>query len=173
MTSTNNTARKASEVDPANPRPENTYGHILRWREADDDPSATTFARDVFLLAGKGEGSGDGSTVAADAAFGSPDGLWVDPDYRVWILTDGSQPVPCNNQLLVADPFTGEVRRFLVGPKGCGITGIHATPDQRHLFVNVQHPGDAGTPEDHTAQSDFPDRDPAGRPRGNQACRTS
>lgn len=38
------------------------------------------------------------------------------------------------------------LRRFLVGPVGCEITGITSTPDGRSLFVNVQHPGDDGTP---------------------------
>ena len=37
------------------------------------------------------------------------------------------------------------LRRFLVGPKQCEITGIHSTPDGRSLFVNIQHPGEDGT----------------------------
>ena len=36
---------------------------------------------------------------------------------------------------------TGEVRRFLVGPKGCEITGITWSPDYRAMWINVQHPG--------------------------------
>ena len=48
------------------------------------------------------------------------------------------------NQLLCADPRTREVRRFLVGPRGCEITGVITTPDQRTMFVNVQHPGEQG-----------------------------
>ncbi len=35
-------------------------------------------------------------------------------------------------------------KRFLVGPKGCEITGITATPDLKTLFVNIQHPGESG-----------------------------
>jgi secreted PhoX family phosphatase len=42
------------------------------------------------------------------------------------------------------------LRRFLVGPKQCEITGIHSTPDGRSVFVNIQHPGEgassAGSP---------------------------
>jgi hypothetical protein len=34
------------------------------------------------------------------------------------------------------------LRRFLVGPKDCEITGIAETPDRRALFVNIQHPGE-------------------------------
>jgi secreted PhoX family phosphatase len=37
------------------------------------------------------------------------------------------------------------LRRFLVGPKECEITGIHTTPDGRSLFVNIQHPGENGS----------------------------
>ena len=46
-----------------------------------------------------------------------------------------------NNQMLAANPDTGEIRRFLTGPVGCEITGVVTTPDQRTMFVNVQHPG--------------------------------
>ena len=34
------------------------------------------------------------------------------------------------------------VRRFLVGPKDCEITGIAITPDGRTMFCNIQHPGE-------------------------------
>ncbi|GGE95968.1 PhoX family protein [Sphingomonas prati] len=39
----------------------------------------------------------------------------------------------------------GSLRRFLVGPKECEITGVDSTPDGRALFVNIQHPGEGGT----------------------------
>ena len=35
-----------------------------------------------------------------------------------------------------------KLRRFLVGPKECEITGIAETPDGKALFVNIQHPGE-------------------------------
>jgi secreted PhoX family phosphatase len=43
------------------------------------------------------------------------------------------------------------LRRFLVGPKECEITGIHSTPDGRSLFVNIQHPGENGNPASITS----------------------
>lgn len=43
------------------------------------------------------------------------------------------------------------LRRFLVGPKECEITGIHSTPDGRSLFVNIQHPGENGDPANITS----------------------
>src|SRR3546814_17546888 len=46
------------------------------------------------------------------------------------------------------------MRRFLVGPKECEITGIDSTPDGRALFVNIQHPGEDGNSNWPASQSD-------------------
>jgi secreted PhoX family phosphatase len=49
-------------------------------------------------------------------------------------------------------PTSDTLRRFLVGPVDCEITGITETPDGKAIFVNIQHPGesinaaDAATP---------------------------
>ncbi|MGY1669635.1 PhoX family protein [Geodermatophilus sp. SYSU D00710] len=146
LTLTNNTTR--ATANGPNPRVSNRWGHVVRWEEAGGDHTATSFRWDLFLLAGPGGGV-DGSTVAPEDAFGSPDGLWVDPDGRAWIQTDGTQPAQANNQMLAADasaPFDQEpeVRRFLTGVVGCEVTGIATTPDRRTLFVNLQHPGENG-----------------------------
>ena len=45
--------------------------------------------------------------------------------------------------MLCADPATEETRRFLVGPNICEITGVFMTPDERTMFVGIQHPGEA------------------------------
>jgi secreted PhoX family phosphatase len=47
------------------------------------------------------------------------------------------------------------LRRFLVGPKECEITGIDCTPDGKTIFVNIQHPGENGNPANVT--SHWPD----------------
>lgn len=39
-----------------------------------------------------------------------------------------------------------KLRRFLVGPKECEITGITETPDGKTIFVNIQHPGENTVP---------------------------
>jgi secreted PhoX family phosphatase len=149
LTLTNNTSAAKVE-NAANPRTPNRWGHIIRWEEAGGDHAATTFRWDLFLVAGQGRSSGDGSTVADDDAFGSPDGLWADPDGRVWIQTDGSQPTGANDQMLAANPYrtdeagAPEVRRFLTGVRNCEVTGVVTTPDQRTMFVNIQHPGEGG-----------------------------
>jgi secreted PhoX family phosphatase len=164
--------------DPANPRADNVYGHVIRWRERGGDPTATRFEWDVFILCGdpasadparRGDIKGD--------VFGSPDGLWVDGRGVLWIQTDvstrllhkGDYAGMGNNQMLAADPVTREVRRFLTGPRGCEITGATGTPDGRTLFVNIQHPGETpserSNPAAPKAVSAWPDGPSGGRPR--------
>ncbi len=42
-------------------------------------------------------------------------------------------------------PTADTLKRFLVGPADCEITGCTETPDGRALFVNIQHPGESIT----------------------------
>jgi secreted PhoX family phosphatase len=141
-------------VDAVNPRSNNLWGHIVRWNEANGDPRALTFSWDLFLLAGLPTVTGErapSSTINTQNIFNSPDGLWFDRNGRLWIQSDGSFSNTGdfanmgNNQMLCADPATGEVRRFLVGPSGCEVTGVVMTPDSRTMFVNIQHPGELGS----------------------------
>jgi secreted PhoX family phosphatase len=44
-------------------------------------------------------------------------------------------------------PGERNLRRFLVGPKECEITGITETPDGKTIFVNIQHPGEDTAPD--------------------------
>ena len=59
-----------------------------------------------------------------------------------------------------------KLRRFLVGPKECEITGIAETPDGKTIFVNIQHPGEDTAPNfgTNTFGSHWPDGGSA-RPR--------
>ena len=140
-------------VDEANPRANNVWGHILRWTGDGDDPTATTFTWDLFVLAGQPsitDARAPSANVTLDNLFNSPDGLQFDSFGRLWIQTDGSYSNAGdfqgmgNNQMLAADPQTKEIRRFLVGPSGCEITGVTWTPDRTTMFLNVQHPGEVG-----------------------------
>ncbi len=170
FTLTNNTLRTQAQVDAMNPRAENQFGQIIRWRENRDDPAATGFAWDLFVIAGDVNSSRafDGSALNEDNIFACPDGLWFDADSRLWIQTDigesamnqGDLEPMGNNAMLAADPRTGEIRRFLTGPMGQEITGVCTTPDQRTMFVGVQHPGATTTPEEWAAgqlNSHWPD----------------
>ncbi|ARB75251.1 TPA: alkaline phosphatase PhoX [Pasteurella multocida] len=40
-------------------------------------------------------------------------------------------------------PEQGEFKRFLTAPNGSEVTSIAFTPDNKTMFINIQHPGDA------------------------------
>ncbi len=54
---------------------------------------------------------------------------------------DGSKLDVATQVGKAATPDT--LKRFLVGPKGCEITGLAETPDGKAIFVNIQHPGES------------------------------
>ncbi len=179
-TLTNNSERGTDGkpgTDAVNPRARNVFGHIVRWNETGDDPTATTFGWDLFALAGNPELDGDRKGTVKGDAFGSPDGLAFSSNGILWIQTDVSTSTinqkeysgMGNNQMLACIPATGEVRRFLTGPRGCEITGIAFAPDNRSLFINIQHPGETSSersdPARPKAVSSWPDGDAGGRPR--------
>lgn len=137
-----------------NPRAENLYGQIVSWWPDKDDHVETGFTWRLFALAGnpdvhKGEKAGS-ENITSDNLFNSPDGLHFDQKGRLWIQTDGNYSDKGefahmgNNQMLVGDPASGEIRRFLVGPRECEITGLTFVPDGKSLFVGIQHPGERG-----------------------------
>ena len=175
-------------VDDANPRANNVWGHIVRWNETGGDGAALTFDWDIFVLAGQ-PGVTDARAPSANITMirrpPRPTRLPFAALGRSANPADGSFANSGdfagngNNQLLVADVQTKEIRRFLVGPDGCEVTGITWTPDRRTMFVNIQHPGEVGnhpnrpaayTGDDWiarnpTAFSRWPDGATAQRPR--------
>ncbi len=143
-----------TSVNGPNPREANNYGQIVRWRPEGGDHTASGFAWDLYVLAGNPnvhqDTYGGSDNVNAENMFNSPDGLKFDSNGLLWIQTDGNYgnegdfEGQGNNQMLAGDPVTGEIRRFLVGPNECEITGLSWSPDRRTMFVGVQHPGEDG-----------------------------
>ena len=172
-TLTNNVKRgeDGQPVGGPNPREKNVYGQILRWSEQGNDHGAAHFDWDLFVVAGNPavhpkQPKGGSANITPQNMFNSPDGMGFDDAGRLWILTDGDVSNTGdfagmgNNQMLCADPNTGEIRRFMVGPVGCEVTGISFAPDQKTLFVGIQHPGENGG-------STFPEHLPNGTPRSS------
>lgn len=122
--------------DAASPLAPNADGHIIRWLDSERF-TGTSFTWDIFMIAQDTHGTED--------SFSDPDGIWADPDGRLFIETDGGQKDRLNNQLLVADTQSGTpaaaVKRLLTGVPQDEITGLTVTPDRRTLFCNIQHPG--------------------------------
>jgi uncharacterized protein len=179
VTLTNNTDR-GMKISPnaANPRVSNSMGHIVRWTEANGDAAGTLFKWEIYTLAGDSHGTKPHlrGNIVGDT-FGSPDGLWFDERGILWTQTDistsalgkGDYAQLPNNAMYASDPNTREFRRFLIGPKGCEITGIDMTPDLKTMFINIQHPGESPSersdPAKPKAISNWPDKDKFTRPR--------
>ena len=149
-----NAGGDAAPVGGPNPREKNQYGQIVRWTPDGGDHRADGFAWDLFVVAGNPAVHDDdragSANVNAGNMFNSPDGLAFDRNGMLWIQTDGKYSDSGdfegqgNNQMLVGDPGTGEIRRFMVGPRECEVTGITWSADRRSVFVGIQHPGEKG-----------------------------
>jgi secreted PhoX family phosphatase len=165
-------------TDAANPRVDNSMGHIIRWRE-DGGFDGATLQWNHLLLAGDpaAERADARGNIRGDMLSG-PDTLFVDDRGVLWIGTDistylvgkGEMARLGNNALMACNPATGEVRRFLTGPVGCEITAAALTPDSRTLFINIQHPGESpererNDPREPQRNSAWPDFQPGSRPR--------
>ncbi|MGO2497313.1 MAG: PhoX family protein [Vibrio litoralis] len=147
--------REGQEINPANPREDNIYGHIIRWQPKNGKHDSDQFFWDIYVLAGNPEQYSNDNprsgsdNITKDNMFNSPDGIGFDNAGRLWIQTDGNYSNSGdfagmgNNQMLCGDPNTGEIKRFLTGPIGCEITGLTFSPDNRTLFVGIQHPSDS------------------------------
>ncbi len=157
-----NAGGDATPAGGPNPRTANIYGQIVRWKPENGDHTADSFTWDLFVVAGNpvvhSDANAGSDNINPDNMFNSPDGLAFDSIGNLWIQTDGKYSNKGdfagmgNNQMLMASVETGEIQRFLVGPKGCEVTGITWSDDRRTMFVGIQHPGESNPSESH-----FPD----------------
>ncbi len=178
-------------VDAANPRVGNPNGQIIRMLETAGDNSALSFRWEITVFGARADDAARNvSLLTSVSDFSSPDGLWVDPRGLLWIQTDdgssftngtgaagsGSEALS-NNQMLVTIPGepgqTPVIKRFLVGPKGCEITGVDMTPDGKTMFVNIQHPGEVITGVDLTKPATFQSHWPGSSPTADAASGTA
>jgi secreted PhoX family phosphatase len=157
---TNNTRRKADQVDAANPRADNKFGHIIEMTPPDGDHAATRFAWDILVRCGDPEIAEVGATFHASTTrngwFGMPDNCAVDHRGQLWIATDGNSGSRTGRTDGVWAMETEGSRRgasklFFRCPAGAELCGPEFTPDDETLFVAIQHPGEADD-EDPKAQ---------------------
>ena len=150
---TNNTRRKPGDENPANPRPENVFGHIVEITAPEGDFAADTMRWDILVRCGDPSVAEVGATFAPGTTengwFGMPDNCAVDAEGRLWIATDGNSFEDSGRAdgiwaLGTEGEERGLSRHFYRVPVGAEMCGPRFTEAGDTLFVAVQHPGDGG-----------------------------
>jgi hypothetical protein len=150
---TNNTSRTAEQVDAANPRAKNAFGHIVEIIEDGGDFTATKGRWEILLTCGDPAVAAVGASFSTETTkngwFGMPDNAVVDSAGRLWVATDGNDfQVTGRADGLWAVDTEGAARRtsklFYRVPHGAELCGPFFAPDDQTAFVAVQHPGDDG-----------------------------
>ena len=150
-----------------------SHGSVRRLREAGNDPEAMSFKWEDFAAGGPPSGGGQG--------FSSPDNLTFDSARNLWVVTDISssrlnKPNEYewhgNNAMFMVPtkgPNAGVAFRFASMPIESEGTGPYFTPDERTLFVCVQHPGEE-TPNRPGARFGDPGTYTSWWPEGNRTA---
>ena len=164
---TNNTKRKQGDLNVASPRANNKHGQIIElippavkgkpkmgftdtWPALIvADHAALEYRWNFFLMGGDPGKAESGAKYHPDTSkttwMSSPDNVAFDNLGRVWIVTDGQIKHGFADSIYAVDPdgpARGLLRRLFNSPKGAEICGPTFTPDNRTLFVNIQHPGE-------------------------------
>ena len=163
---TNNVRRKPSEVDAANPRADNRFGHIVEIAPAGGDHAATAFTWEVLVRCGDPSVAAVGATFSSATTkngwFGMPDNCAVDGQGRLWIATDGNSPTKTGRAdglwaLETEGAARGTSKLFFRCPAGRRCAGPISRPDDATLFVAVQHPGEADDDDPNAKAATFED----------------
>jgi len=151
---TNNSRRTAQQVNPVNPRAANMHGHILEvippGAGSDRVDHAAVEARwEIFIMAGKpgvDAGARYHRATSNDGWFSCPDNIAFDSKGRAWISTDGApENAGIADGIWAADTAgygRALPRLFYRAPTGAEVCGPRFTPDDRTLFLAIQHPGE-------------------------------
>ncbi|NNV04571.1 MULTISPECIES: PhoX family phosphatase [Bacillales] len=119
----------------------NFYGQIVRLFEQDGNHAGTAFTFEIFAAGGPQSG------------FAAPDNMAFDSAGNLWVVTDISSSsmnsgiyTPFGNNGVYLIPTSGdhkgEAVQFASAPVGAEMTGPWFTPDEKTLFLSVQHPGE-------------------------------
>lgn len=156
---TNNTQRGTEgkpAVDKANPRAKNAAGHIIEITEDGSNPAATKFKWEILLLCGD-PAKEDAAKPETQTYFGgydktkvspigAPDNVAFDNAGNLWISTDGAPSAIKYNDGLFVVPVEGSerghVQQFFSTAGGSEVCGPEFTPDNKTLFLAIQHPAE-------------------------------
>ena len=174
---TNNTARRTEQLDAANPRANNVHGQVIEMippgaGTARVDHAAAEARWALFLAAGApghDAGARYHRATSANGWLSCPDNCAFDSKGRIWIATDGAPEAAGVADGLYAADTSGAgralTRLFYQAPRGAEVCGPKFTPDDRTLFLAIQHPGEEGGSTYERPSTRWPDFDPAMPPR--------
>lgn len=121
-----------------------------RFREKDDDPFATEVEQfEVYVGSESAFNGGTATTVSYEIEYaggtkmlewGANDNLALDNNNNLWVLMDGGSE---NEIIVVENGHTQEnpkVKLFAISPSGSEPTGLTFSPDNRFMFLSIQHP---------------------------------
>lgn len=170
---TNNSRRKADQVNAANPRPESNFGHILEITEAGGDHAATSGTWDIVVKCGDPAiaevGAQWNPETSENGWFGSPDNCAFDADGRLWISTDQGSGWGKTGKsdglysLETEGELRGHSKLFFRCPVGGELCGPYFAEEGQTLFLAVQHPGTDGTKDYKGFERNSTFEDPATR----------
>jgi uncharacterized protein len=161
---TNNSQRKVEDVNVANPRGPNRFGHIIEMTPDGLDHAATGFKWEFLVKCGDPSIAAVGSSfhpaTSKDGWFGMPDNCAFDAIGRLWVATDGNQPSRTgrNDGLWAMETegaARGTSRLFFSAPFGAEVCGPEFTPDMETLFLAIQHPGEPDDDDPNAKPASF------------------
>lgn len=173
----NNSKRTDDQTDAANPRANNIHGHVLELipprTKSRADHTASTFQWKVFLRGGNPDSPSDAASCHEDVSESGwitcPDNAAFDSRGRLWMTTDGACETAGTAEGIYVCETDGEnrarTRLFFQGPRGSEVSGVCLTPDDRTLFVSVQHPGEEDGSDFDSPSTRWPDFDARMPPR--------
>ncbi|PLR92852.1 PhoX family protein [Bacillus sp. T33-2] len=119
----------------------NYYGQIIRLVERNNNHESVNFDYEIFAAGGPQSGF----ACPDNMAFDSAGNLWVTTDISSGSLNEGAYRHFGNNGLFMiptAGRDRGKAFQFASGPVQAELTGPWFTPDEKTLFLSVQHPGE-------------------------------
>jgi hypothetical protein len=169
---TNNSRRTEDEINAANPRANNRFGHIIQITEPDGDFTATQSRWEILVQCGDPNVAEVGATwnplTSDEGWFGSPDNCAVDPSGRLWVASDGNESTGASDGIWAMETEgerRGTSKAFFRAPIGAEVCGPRFTADGETLFLSVQHPGDGDGATFETPTTRWPDFEDGVPPR--------
>jgi secreted PhoX family phosphatase len=170
---TNNSRRKADQVDAANPRAKSSFGHIIEIKEDGGQHSATHGTWSILVKCGDPAVAEVGAQwnpeTSQNGWFASPDNCAIDAQGRLWISTDQGRNWGKTGKsdglysLETEGDLRGHSKLFFRCPVGGELCGPYFTDDSETLFLAVQHPGTDGTKDYKGFERNSTFEDPATR----------